>query len=71
MKLWKLSRIGRVGYDEYAGFVVRAESADAAWHVVHERYLGEDSVQDPADYTYTEVPLDGPPEIILEDFNAG
>ena len=72
MTLWLLKRTDRVGYDEYAGFVIRAsserEAREIAWSAASDEprdvWLNDAVAARPID-------ADGKDEIILGDFNAG
>ena len=43
MKIFKLDRVDRIGWDEYEGFVVVAESEDDAWAVLIEEHTPKSS----------------------------
>jgi hypothetical protein len=86
MKLFLLKQKGKVDYDCAAGFVVRAESEEAArQHIVNSgllelcgccplQYYGDEQAatwSNPEYSTCDEISLDGPAQIILRDFRAG
>lgn len=68
MKLWLLTRIddSKIGYDEYLGFVVRAETEEEARKI--SRYAIDDEY---AQWLCKEITVEGDPEVILDSFNAG
>ena len=76
MKLWLLSRDENKGnYDEYIGFVIRAESEQAAREIAVKKvriYREPDTRWLNSEYAAcTEITLDGDEGIILDSFNAG
>jgi hypothetical protein len=73
MRLYLLTRNGRVGWDENSGFVIRARSPAAARALAHTQgmYDPSDCWLDPNKTSCTVIPIDGDPAIILTDFNAG
>lgn len=80
MKLWILKRdLKEIGYDEAAGFVVRAESEEKARRIVAEAEYPKDGPGDEGGKFWLdrgltscdELPTEGAPDIILRDFNAG
>lgn len=74
MKLWLVKRNGGgAEYDVNDAHVIRAESELKARAIAHEHKGGDEdkAVWLAATTTATEIPLDGPAEIILTDFQAG
>lgn len=87
MKLWLLERAGDEGadWDEYVGFVVRAEDAEAArcealiaagiddWKFMKPENIGprEPWWGDPELTTCVEVTVDGPVGVVLDSFKSG
>jgi hypothetical protein len=71
MKLWLLLRTDRPGWDEYLGYVVRAETEELA-RTVAARNSGDEG-RSPWMTTATckEIEAEGIPGIILDSFNAG
>jgi hypothetical protein len=72
MKLFKLEVLGRVGYDEYDSFVVRAKSEEEARELANiEAGFQKDIWLDSDKVLCNEIYLDGDPEIICSSYNAG
>jgi hypothetical protein len=73
MRLYLLTRNDEVGWDENAGFVIRARSSAAARALAHTKgeYDPPDCWLDPNRTSCTQIPINGDAEIILTDFNAG
>lgn len=73
MKLWLLNRIGNTSYDEARGFVVRAETCNAARRIASSRSRGEGPEPwiDKKFSTCEEVTGEGSFGIILEDIYEG
>lgn len=76
MNLYKAKVTGPISWDEYDGFVVRAESEEAARALVIATYQSElhYNRQSFSDSNYLEIvllPTEGPPSIVLHSFNAG
>lgn len=67
MRLWLLKRTDQVGYDEYQGFVVRAETEEQARAVA----LEFDSVAEVCLMSCTPIEVEGEAEVILESYHAG
>lgn len=66
MKLFLINRLwDNVGYDEYMGFVVRAENKEDALAMCRQISYIEDEVE------AIEILAEGEPGIILDSFNAG
>lgn len=79
MKLWLIRPVDddsppwHPWYDKYFGFVVRAETEDAARAVVASRKSRSseyDEWVDPKWSTCIELTADGPPEVVIADFHA-
>lgn len=76
MKLYLIKRTDneRPHYDESIGFVIRAESADAALEIAYKNAgdEGEDFwCHDNPRVHIEELTIEGPTKLILHDFNAG
>lgn len=79
MKLWLLKRAdGDWGYDEYKGFVVRANSETEARRIAYEAaHSVENSMSrelwwlDLGRVSCVEVTTDGAAEVVLASLNAG
>jgi hypothetical protein len=77
MKLWMVANTGKVDYDEYDSFVIRAASADDARAVVAAIFDDDWDKRFKKFWrtsplvTVTEIPAQGDPGIILGSFNAG
>lgn len=81
MPLYVVTRTDRVGWDEYDGFVVRADDPDSAVALIRASHssgvcgLGgprdEDEASLRARLLVEEINPDGEPAIILESFCAG
>ncbi len=73
MHLWLVKRIGPVDYDEYEGFLIRAESEQRAREMAEAKRADEEkgTWADPERSSCTLVTAEGAEEILLEDFNAG
>lgn len=74
MKLYKFKVVDSVGWDQYDGFVVRAESEAAARALIIASYSYNSEVQEFSNPEYMpafELTQDGPPSIVLHSFNAG
>lgn len=81
MRLWLLRREPappNTLYDAWYGFVVRAETEEAARAIAHKQahsmgytFADETVWSDPAKSTCRELTTDGPAEVILEDFASG
>lgn len=74
MKLWLLKKLDEeVGWDEYAGFVIRAPTSDEARQIANAEtfcsQVGE--FLDPRKTSCEELKAEGPTEVILSDFRAG
>ena len=68
MTLWLLERIGHISYEEYEGFVVRADSETQARQIAAMQDL---QFEHPAYAECTEIKPEGFPGIILTAFNSG
>lgn len=66
MPLFLICRTDPQNYDEYFGFVVRARSVEQATKMMKPYPEFR-----PGHFTVERIPIRGPEEIILEDFNAG
>ena len=82
MKLYLLKRRGSIGYDEYASFVVRAESEDEARRIAADacgfsKYREIPDAEDFKDAVYSTCKVlksegvEGEAGVILGSFNAG
>lgn len=77
MKLWLLERDpfqpAMVIYNANNGFVIRAETEQHAREIASQQRGDEGSVTwlDPKRSKCRELTADGPPELVLRDFNAG
>lgn len=70
MKIWILTRVGSVPYDQYDGFVVAAESAIEARQIAHEK--DPNGAWQSARFSTTrELRIPTKPGVILGSFNAG
>ena len=72
MKIYLVTRTDRVGYDEYDGVVVVAESPEDAMKQIDERHsnvFGELGNDYPKNMNVEEIKMDR--GIVLESFNAG
>lgn len=73
MKLWLLERTEIHGYDEYCGFVIRAEdeASARAIAVVQAGDEGAGAWMSQARSTCIELQAEGESGMVLGDFNAG
>ena len=74
MNFYKLSRPGiKVGYDEAAGFVVRAHTSQEARRLASQKAGGERDLVwlDPKQSKCTLIRPAGRPAVVMRDFNAG
>ncbi len=69
-KLFVLKRLNSVGWDEHAGFVVRAKDENEARQLAASAGR-EDWWSFPEQTSCEVITTKGQSEIILEDFNAG
>lgn len=72
MRLWLIER-GGDGYDQYFGFVVRAESEVGARRIAAARHADEGAAvwMDAKRSTCAELTAEGEAGVILADFSAG
>jgi hypothetical protein len=71
MKIWLLSRIDKVGWDEYAGKVIVAETAKRAREIANERVGDESEIWDNPEFVSC-IEVDNTVEgVVLDDFKAG
>jgi hypothetical protein len=75
MKLWILKRLtDRPQFDVNDGFVIRAETAEDARVIASQQRGGDEGARtwlEPERSSCCELTADGPPEVVLTDFNAG
>lgn len=76
MKIWRVWRLDRVGYDENVGFIIRAETADTARLMAWEKASqmpGEspNTWTDPARSSCEDLALDGEDEILSVSYYHG
>lgn len=72
MKLWLLTRTGDIGWDEYNGKVVRAETEFQARDIANQRTGDEGKIWGHITLVKCEeIPIDGAAREILASFNAG
>lgn len=72
MNLYLLNRIGGCGYDEYYGFVVRAESAEMARYIASQAHgdEGTDVWLDPKSSTCVGIQAYGETGVILSSYRS-
>jgi hypothetical protein len=71
MKLWLIERpVSAIGYDEYCGFVIRAETEAAAREIA-----ANESADEGRDVWFqckcSDLTQEGEPGVVLDSFNAG
>jgi hypothetical protein len=71
MKLWKLTYIPGASYNQYAGFVVRATTEIEARQIANNKANEWGNRQPIENFSCEQLNLNGPSEIILEDYWAG
>ena len=73
MKLYLLSRLDRVGYDETESMLIRAESEMTARTMANKSSCGDEVEiwENSALVSVEEITVDGPAELIILAFNAG
>lgn len=77
MKIYFVSRIDRIDYDEYDGFVVRANSKEEALELCKKETKGWAHYDEQSGYFHElnteieEVEMSGGARVILGSFNAG
>lgn len=73
MKIYLLERFDSADYEEYAGFVIRAEDEKSARIMASKKKDQGDASRwmDDKQTSCEEVNQDGEPDIILDSFNAG
>lgn len=73
MNIYLIKRVGRTDYDQYAGFVVAAESPAKAREIASSGY-GRSIFAHPEGATCAQIGTAGPkvvPGVILSDYRAG
>lgn len=70
LKLWLLDRLDEEGWDEYLGFVIRAESETSARRVAV-LASGEGRWEDRTVTSCVELTQAGAQGVVLESFHAG
>ncbi len=72
MKIYLLSKIADIGYDEYDAKVIRSSCESLARECANKNTGDEGAIwTDKNKVTCEELDLDGCPGVILESFNAG
>ena len=71
MRIWLVKQTDHIGYDEYEGFVIRAESKERIIELVESDEGLEINSFANMNYDITEIKADGEEKIILDSYNAG